>query len=104
MFRHEPTNDSSIPSTLSTAAYSLFVDQHETLWIGSQLGGLARLPAHALRFEHIQDSSGSESIPFAGHNVIRGIAETEVDGNEYLWLGLDSAGLRAASPTVRWQL
>lgn len=94
VFRHEPTNDGSIPSTLSTAAYSLFVDQHETLWIGSQLGGLARLPAHAMRFEHIQDTNDSGSIPFAGHNVIRGIAESEVDGNEHLWLGLDSAGLR----------
>jgi len=93
-FLHRPGDDSSVPQTLRSAAYSLFVDRDETLWVGSQLGGLARLPAHAGRFEHIVDQSAPGTTPFAGQNVVRAIAEQIIDGEERVWVALDTAGLR----------
>ncbi len=93
-FLHDPRNDQSIPPTLRRWPYSLFVDQDRTLWIGSELGGLARLPELARRFDHLVDQSPPGSRPFAGQNVVRGVVESEVDGQDHVWVGLDSAGIR----------
>ena len=93
-FIHDPQNDRSLPPTLLSMPYSLFVDRDKTLWIGSQLGGLARLPYYMRRFDHLVDKSPPGTLPFAGQNVIRGVVETRLDGVEDVWLALDSAGLR----------
>ncbi|MEE4331786.1 MAG: triple tyrosine motif-containing protein, partial [Wenzhouxiangella sp.] len=93
-FVHDPRNDRSLPPTLLSMPYSLFVDGDRTLWVGSQLGGLARLPYQVRRFDHLLDRSPPGTIPFAGQNVVRGVVETRIDGIEEVWLALDSAGLR----------
>ena len=93
-FVHDPRNDQSIPATLRSTPYSLFVDEDRTLWIGSELDGVARRPYLARRFDHLIDQSPPGSVPFAGQNVVRGLAETQVDGRDHVWVGLDSAGIR----------
>jgi len=93
-FLHDPRDDRSLPPTLFSAPYTLFVDADETLWIGSQLGGLARLPALSRRFDHLIDQSAPGSLPFAGQNVVRGVVESHADDEEMVWVALDSAGLR----------
>ena len=94
LFFHQPGDDRSIPPTLQTSGYNLLVDGYGTVWVGSHLGGLAYFSPHARRFEHIRDRSAPGEIPYAGHNVVRGIAEQNIDGQEYLWVALDAAGLR----------
>jgi signal transduction histidine kinase/DNA-binding response OmpR family regulator/ligand-binding sensor domain-containing protein len=93
-FIHDPRDDQSLPPTLLSMPYSLFVDRDQTLWIGSQLGGLARLPYHLRRFDHLVDQSPPGALPFAGQNVVRGVVETRINGVEDVWLALESAGLR----------
>ena len=94
VLRHDPRDDRSIPPTTLNAGYILFTDDEDNVWVGSRLGGLARYSPLSQRFEHIEDRSALGDIPFAGHNIVRGIAEQRIDDREYVWLALDSAGLR----------
>ncbi|AKS43185.1 hybrid sensor histidine kinase/response regulator transcription factor [Wenzhouxiangella marina] len=94
IFMHTPGEDDSLPPTLRTSPYYVFADRDRTLWVGSQLGGVARLPINAQRFDHIVDQSRPGELPFAGQNVVRGVAETLVGGREQVWVALDTAGLR----------
>ncbi len=93
-FHHQPQDHRSIPPTLHSRGYKLLVDEFGTVWIGSQLGGLAYFSPHAQRFEHVRDASAPDAIPYAGHNIVRGIAEQLLDDREYLWSSIDAAGLR----------
>ncbi len=94
VFFYDPSDDYSIPASLPTFGYNLYVDDFGTVWVGSHLGGLVYFAPHAHRFEHIRDRSALGEIPYAGHNIVRGIAEQNLDDREYLWIALDSAGLR----------
>ncbi len=94
LFRHDPRDSFSIPPSTLGAGYTAFVDEDGSVWIGSRLGGLAVYSAHKHRFAHIADRSPIGAIPFAGLNIVRGIAEQSLDGTEYLWLALDHGGVR----------
>ena len=94
LFGHDPRDPMSVPPTTMGSGYVVFADAGGSIWIGSRLGGLARLSALSARFEHIVDRSGPDEMPLGGHNVIRGIAEQALDGREYLWLALDHGGVR----------
>ncbi len=94
VLRHDPRNDQSIPATTRGARYTLFVDREDNVWVGSALGGLGRHSPLSRRFDHLHDASPVDSERFAGHNVIRGIAEQRINDREYLWLALDHGGLR----------
>lgn len=94
VFNHDPRDSYSIPPTTLGAGYVAFVDEDGSVWVGSRLGGLARYSASKHRFQHIVDRSDLGTIPFAGLNIVRGIAEQHLDDREYLWLALDHGGLR----------
>jgi signal transduction histidine kinase/DNA-binding response OmpR family regulator/streptogramin lyase len=94
LFFHDPGDDRSLPASLHPFGYRLFMDDQGTIWIASHLGGLARFSPQAHRFEHIRDRSPPGRIPYAGHNIVRGIVEQPVGEREYLWTALDGAGLR----------
>ncbi|MEN1727895.1 MAG: two-component regulator propeller domain-containing protein, partial [Pseudomonadota bacterium] len=96
VFVYDPRDDHSLPPTLQRVPYRLFVDQDRTLWIGSQLGGLARLSYTARRFDHVVDQSPPGTLPFAGQNVVRAVAETASDNDfqKSVWVGLELGGIR----------
>ncbi|TVQ28106.1 MAG: helix-turn-helix domain-containing protein, partial [Wenzhouxiangella sp.] len=94
LFGHDPRDSFSIPPSTLGAGYTAFIDNEGSVWIGSRLGGLARYSPHKHRFAHIADRSGLGEIPFAGLNIVRGIAEQHLDGRDYLWLALDHGGVR----------
>lgn len=94
LFGHDPRDPMSVPPTTMGSGYVVFADEGGSIWVGSRLGGLARLSALSARFEHIVDRSHPDEVPLGGHNVIRGIAEQPLDGRDYLWLALDHGGVR----------
>lgn len=94
IFAHDPRDPLSIPPTTLGAGYVVFIDEEDSVWVGSRLGGLARKSALRARFEHIVDRSGPGELVMAGHNVVRGIAEQFLEGRKHLWLALDHAGVR----------
>ncbi len=94
LFGHDPRDSFSIPASTLGAGYTAFIDGDGSVWVGSRLGGLALYAPQKHRFTHIADRSPIQSIPFAGLNIVRGIAEQQLDGAEYLWLALDHGGVR----------
>ncbi|TVR92926.1 MAG: hybrid sensor histidine kinase/response regulator [Wenzhouxiangellaceae bacterium] len=94
VFNHDPRDSYSIPPTTLGAGYVAFVNEDGSVWVGSRLGGLARYSASRHRFQHIADRSALGTVPFAGLNIVRGIAEQRLQDREYLWLALDHGGLR----------
>jgi signal transduction histidine kinase/CheY-like chemotaxis protein/ligand-binding sensor domain-containing protein len=94
LFGHDARDPQSVPPTTLGSGYTVFIDDEGSVWVGSRLGGLARLSALTARFGHIVDRSAPGEIPFAGLNVIRGIAEQPLNGRELLWLALDHGGVR----------
>ncbi|MGY6555465.1 MAG: ATP-binding protein [Wenzhouxiangella sp.] len=96
ILQHDPGDPFSIPLSLPQLGVALEIDDEGNVWIGTHLGGAAwHAPARSL-FHLIQDRSPIDvvSIPFASQNVIRGIAETVVDGEVHLWLALHHGGIR----------
>ncbi|MFP4277609.1 MAG: ATP-binding protein [Wenzhouxiangella sp.] len=96
VFGHDPGNPFSMPQTLPQVPITLFIDRQGLVWVGTNLGGVGWHAPENARFRHIWDTSrpSLSAIPFAGQNVVRGIVETESDGNLDLWLALDRAGVR----------
>ncbi len=92
LFRHDPNDPESPGPTQMNIGYRVFVDQSDTLWVGSALGGLSRFSPISARFETIRDRG--EASAFAGQNVARGVIEQHHEGRELLWVALDSAGMR----------
>ncbi len=106
---HDPADPFSIPQSLPQLGVALMIDDEGNVWLGTHLGGAAwHAPARA-RFEHIVDRSSpvDSPLPFAGQNVIRGIAELLQGEVLELWLALDHAGIRrlrrAADGRFQWQ-
>jgi signal transduction histidine kinase/ligand-binding sensor domain-containing protein/DNA-binding NarL/FixJ family response regulator len=96
VFGHDPNDPFSLPQTIPQVPIELFIDRQGLVWVGTHLGGVGwHVPDNA-RFRHILDTSRptNTAVPFAGQNVVRGITETEIDGQLDLWLALDRAGLR----------
>ncbi len=93
---HDPSDPFSIPQTVPQVPIALFIDRQGLIWVGTNLGGVGWHSPDSARFRHIRDASPPtrSSIPFAGQNVVRGITETELDGQVDLWLALDRAGIR----------
>ncbi len=96
VFGHDPSNPFSMPQTLPQVPITLFIDRQGLVWVGTNLGGVGWHAPDNARFRHISDTSrpSQSAIPFAGQNVVRAIAETEIDGQRDLWLALDRAGVR----------
>ncbi len=92
-FRHDPNDPYSLPQTLGEIGYRIFLDDFGVLWVGANLGGLARLPPQADRFTHVQDTMPS----LIGRNVVRAISEQGADQHagdgELVWAANQNAGV-----------
>ncbi|MGY6587424.1 MAG: hybrid sensor histidine kinase/response regulator transcription factor [Wenzhouxiangella sp.] len=91
---HRPGDPTSIPPSTLGAGYGVMVDRQQTVWVGSRLGGLARLPRDAAVFQHIEDQDPSANSALSGLNIIRGLVEVAIDDHTDLWLALDHGGMR----------
>ncbi|MGY6631434.1 MAG: hybrid sensor histidine kinase/response regulator transcription factor [Wenzhouxiangella sp.] len=92
--RHRPGDPSSIPPSTLGAGYGVMIDRQQTVWVGSRLGGLARLPNDLALFAHIEDQDPDATSAFSGLNIVRGVVEQVIDGQTDLWLALDHGGIR----------
>ena len=89
LLTHDPDDRSSLPPTLGEVGYKLMADRFGVLWVGTNLGGLARLPPQTSRFKHVRDPR-----PGTGsRNIVRAIAEQRHDGSEWAWVSNQNAGL-----------
>lgn len=89
VLQHRPEDPRSLPPTLAEIGYSLMVDRFDVLWIGTNLGGLARLAPQADRFTHVRDERSSNR----SRNVVRAITEQRIDGREWVWVSNQGAGI-----------
>jgi len=92
--RHRPGDPTSIPPSTLGAGYGVMVDRQMTVWVGSRLGGLARLPLDTTLFQHIEDQDPSANSALSGLNIVRGVVEQVIDSEMDLWLALDHGGVR----------
>ena len=88
-FRHDPTDPRSLPQTLGEIGYRIFLDDFGVLWVGANLGGLARLPPQSDRFTHVQDTLPSR----VSRNIVRAVAEQRFDASELVWVSNQNAGI-----------
>lgn len=92
-FRHDPNDPRSLPQTLGEIGYRIFLDDFGVMWVGANLGGLARLPPQSDRFTHVQDEMPS----LIGRNVVRAIAEQGAErhagATELVWAANQNAGV-----------
>lgn len=91
-FRHEPLNPDSLAPTTLSDGYRIFIDRDGVIWAGGGLGHISRFVPESVRFQLIRDTDSVDG--FAVQNVVRSILEQPAGDAEYLWLGLDSSGLR----------
>ena len=85
---NEPADPESLPLTFGLAGYVLHADNFGVVWIGANLAGLARYKPRRHRFEHVRD------LEPGADNIIRGVAEQQVDGQTWVWTGSAQSGLR----------
>ncbi len=85
---HGPARADSLPSTLSRMGYRILADRFGALWIGANLGGLARYVPEQHRFGRLPPPHES-----AGR-IVRGVAEVSAGRHSWLWLGYDDAGVQ----------
>lgn len=88
-FRHDPGDPRSLPQTLGEIGYRIFLDDFGVLWVGANLGGLARLTPQSDRFTHLQDSKPS----LISRNIVRAVAEHQIDSREVVWVANQNAGV-----------
>lgn len=88
-FRHDPKDPRSLPQTLGEIGYRIFLDDFGVLWIGANLGGLAKLSPQSDRFTHIQDVEPS----MISRNLVRAIAEQRTGSGELVWVSNQNAGV-----------
>ncbi len=84
-FRHQPQNSNSLSSNYIN---TLFIDSENTLWIGTNEGGLNRFNYQTESFVHYKNNpNDSKSI---GSNSVLSIKGAE---SGYLWIGTRDNGL-----------
>ncbi len=88
-WEHDPANPRSLPPTLGEIGYRIFMDHFDVLWVGSNLGGLARRPPQRDRFVHVRDSTPTS----ISRNIVRGIVEQRIDDQEYVWVANQNHGI-----------
>ena len=88
-YRHVPANPRSLPPTLGEVGYRIFIDRFDVLWIGGTLGGITRRPPQRNRFVHIHETAPSS----ISRNIVRGIAEQQIDDEEFVWVANQNHGI-----------
>jgi signal transduction histidine kinase/DNA-binding response OmpR family regulator/ligand-binding sensor domain-containing protein len=91
VYRHDPNNPSSPPPTVAEIGYRILVDRFGVLWVGGNLGGLAKLGPHSERFVHVRDLNPSVT----NRNIIRAIAEQSTADGEFVWTAAQNHGVTA---------
>lgn len=93
---HDPSDPFSMPQSIPQLGIRVFIDDEGNVWVGTHLGGVGWHAPSKARFRHIRDRSRPtlSSVPYAGQNVVRSIAETRIGEQVDLWLVLDRAGVR----------
>ncbi len=89
VLQHDPDDPHSLPPTLAELGYHLLVDRFGVLWVGTNLGGLAKLRPQASRFVHVQDNRPT----IRSRNIVRAITEQQTDGQEWVWVSHQGTGL-----------
>jgi len=89
LFQHKPDDSDSLPPSLAEIGYTLMVDRFDVVWVGTNLGGLARLAPQSNRFVHVRDTRPTER----SRNVVRAIAEQQIDGREWVWVSNQGSGV-----------
>jgi signal transduction histidine kinase/DNA-binding response OmpR family regulator/ligand-binding sensor domain-containing protein len=90
-FRHDPRDPTTPPPTLAAIGYRIFVDRFGVLWVGGDLGGLARRGPHSERFAHVHDLAPSAT----SRNIIRAIAEQTTRRTTFVWTANQNHGVTA---------
>jgi len=86
--RHDPQRSSSLPPSYDLWGYRIKADRFGVLWIGTNLGGVAKYVPEQHRFEHVREKG------IGTGNIVRGLVETVHDGREWVWVGLENDGVR----------
>ena len=87
MLEHDPSRPDSLPPTLGRVGYRLLADRFGVLWVGANLGGLARYVPEQHRF-------GRVPLALQGlSRVVRGVVEVSDGERSWLWVGYDEAGI-----------
>ena len=93
-FQHDPNKPDSLPPSLKVDGYRIFLDRFGVLWVSGSLGGLAYVAPHANRFVHVRDTSpNAYSL-----NIVRAIAEQNVNQQTRVWVSNQSAGISIWQP------
>jgi len=88
-FLHDPNDPASLPPTLGEIGYTIFRDRFDVLWVGGNLGGLAKLEPQGQRFVHVSDRTPTPT----SRNIVRAIAEQTVEGETFVWTARQNKGI-----------
>lgn len=89
LFEHDPLNPRSLPPTVSDVGYRIFLDRFGVLWVGGNLGGLARRPPQRDRFVHVRDIAPGPTA----RNIVRAILEQPLGSDRFVWVSNQNHGL-----------
>lgn len=92
LLQHDPNDPESVSASPWSSVYKVGLDAFGVIWVGGGLGGLSRFAPQQVRFERVIDTGTGG--PFGVDNVIRSVLEVEHEGEQTLWTGLGSSGLR----------
>ena len=88
-FLHDPNDPASPPPTLGEVGYKIFRDRFDVLWVGGNLGGLARRAPQGQRFVHVSDRMPSTT----SRNIVRAIAEQTLGDETFVWTANQNKGI-----------
>ena len=95
LLEHDPTRPDSLPPTLARVGYRILADRFGVLWVGANLGGLARYVPEQHRFSRLPLLQQGSS------RVVRGVAEVQNGDWTWLWVGYDDAGVEVLELDAR---
>jgi signal transduction histidine kinase/DNA-binding response OmpR family regulator/ligand-binding sensor domain-containing protein len=87
LLAHDPQRWDSLPPTVGRVGYRIMADRFGVLWVGANLGGLARYVPQQHRFARLTPSLA------APNHVVRAVTETRSGDQAWLWLGLEDSGV-----------
>ncbi|TVQ42323.1 MAG: hypothetical protein EA370_00335, partial [Wenzhouxiangella sp.] len=88
LLEHDPARPDSLPPTLGRVGYRILADRFGVLWIGANLGGLARYVPEQHRFSWLPPPHERTG------RIVRGVTEVSDGQQSWLWVGYDDAGIQ----------
>ncbi|WP_025145860.1 hybrid sensor histidine kinase/response regulator transcription factor [Pedobacter jeongneungensis] len=83
-YKHDPEDKSSLSQN---SIYSVFIDNANTVWIGTYFGGINMVSGYNTSFLNFQTTRYHSNI---NNNVVSGVRE---DNKHNLWIGTEGVGL-----------